>query len=221
MELADLGRLCCRSRWAVLLRVLRAVSNDAGFSMGESFAFWNWRCVFDSWVVPRVRPVTGFPRKDFRLDLHSDCCARCRVFQLRNLLRPAAGAGLRWRSARWAKGTRLYTTGSKWKTGWSGRFTFRLESCRVDFLSWVLVTAMQLRVAEFPATAFGIRRARRSCRWHQRRSAGDQPAAIAKARVHVSAAVRSECEGYSPIRCAASRRRSEKRGYRASSRISH
>ena len=48
MELADLGRLRCRSRRAVLLRVLRAVSNDAGFSMGESFALWNWGCVVDS-----------------------------------------------------------------------------------------------------------------------------------------------------------------------------
>ena len=34
MELADLGRLWFRRHWAVLLRVLRAVSNDAGFSMG-------------------------------------------------------------------------------------------------------------------------------------------------------------------------------------------
>ena len=42
MELADLGRLRCRSRRAVLLRVLRAVSNDAGFSLGEFFALWNW-----------------------------------------------------------------------------------------------------------------------------------------------------------------------------------
>src|SRR5438876_455872 len=172
MELADLGRLRCHSRRAVLLRVLRAVSNDAGFSMGESSAFWNWERVFDSWVVPRVRPATGLSRKDFRLDLHSDCCARCRLFQLRNLLRSAAGAGLSWRTARWAKGTRLHTTGSKWKTCWPRRFAVRLESCRADFLSWFLVTAMQLRVAEFPATAFGIRRARRSCRRHQCRSAG-------------------------------------------------
>ena len=54
--------------------------------------------------VPRVRPAAGLPRKDFRLDLRSDCCACCRVFQLRNLLRPAAGAGFSWRPARWAKG---------------------------------------------------------------------------------------------------------------------
>ena len=56
MELADLGRLRCHSRRAILLRVLRAVSSDAGFSMGESFAFWNRGCVVDSWLVPRVRP---------------------------------------------------------------------------------------------------------------------------------------------------------------------
>ncbi len=104
MELADLGRLRCRSRRAVLLRVLRAVSNDAGFSMGESSAFWNWERVFDSWLVPRVRPVASLPRKDFRLDLYSDCCADYRVFQLRHLLRPASGARLSWRPARRAKG---------------------------------------------------------------------------------------------------------------------
>src|SRR6266550_1756943 len=172
MELADLGRLRCRSSRAVLLRVLRAVSNDAGFSMGESFAFWNWGCLADSWLVPRVRPAASLPRKDFRLDLRSDCCACCRLFQLRNLLRSAAGSGLSWRTARWAKGTRLHTTGSKWKTRWPRRFAVRLKRCRADFLSWFLVTAMQLRVAEFPTTAFGIRRARHSCRRRQRRSAG-------------------------------------------------
>src|SRR6266853_5532041 len=163
MELADLGRLRCRSRRAVLLRVLRAVSNDAGFSLGESSAFWNWRCVVDSWSVLCVRPAAGLSRKDFRLDLHSDCCARCRLFQLRNLLRSAAGAGLSWRTACWAKGTRLHTTGSKWKTRWPRRFAVRLESCRADFLSWFLVTAMQLRVAEFSAKAAGVRGA-----WHSR-----------------------------------------------------
>jgi hypothetical protein len=66
MELADLGRLCCRSHRAILLRILRAVSNDAGFSMGESFAFWNWGRVVDSRLVSRVRPAASLSRKDFR-----------------------------------------------------------------------------------------------------------------------------------------------------------
>ena len=153
-----------RSHRAVLLRVLRAVSNDAGFSMGESSAFWNWGCVFDSWLVPRVRPAASLSRKDFRLDLHSDCCACCRVFQLRNLLRRATGAGLNWRAARWAKGARLHATGSKWKTCWPRRFAVRLKSRRADFLPRFLVTAMQLRVAEFSAKAAGVRGA-----WHSRR----------------------------------------------------
>src|SRR5512132_1496047 len=134
MELADLGRLRCHSRRAILLRVLRAVSSDAGFSMGESFAFWNRGCVVDSWLVPRVRPAASLSRKDFRLDLYRDCCACCRIFQLRNLLRRATGAGLKWRAARWAKGTRLHTTGSKWKICWPRRFAVRLESRRTDFL---------------------------------------------------------------------------------------
>src|SRR6266516_6115748 len=138
MELADLGRLRCRSSRAVLLRVLRAVSNDAGFSMGESFAFCNWGCLADSWLVPRVRPAASLSRKDFRLYRYSDCCACCRVFQLRNLLRRATGAGLKWRAAHWAKGTRLHTTGSKRKTCWPRRFALGIggtQGGRTDFLS--------------------------------------------------------------------------------------
>src|SRR5258705_1598989 len=104
MELADLGRFRFHSRRAVLVRVLRTVSNDARFSMGELCAFWNWGCVVDSWLVPRVRQAASLSRKDFRLNLRSDSCSCCRVFQLRNLLRHAAGAGLSWRPVRWAKG---------------------------------------------------------------------------------------------------------------------
>jgi hypothetical protein len=163
MELADLGRLPCRNHRAVLLRVLRAVSNDAGFSMGESSAFWNWGRAVDSRSVPCVWPAASLSRKDFRPDLHRDCCTRCRVFQLRNLLRRAPGAGLSWRAARWAKGTRFHTTGSKWKTYWSRRFAIRFKSRRADFLPRFLVTAMQLRVAEFSAKAAGVRGA-----WHSR-----------------------------------------------------
>src|SRR6266581_2446928 len=103
VELVAMGWLRCRSRRVVLLRVLRSISNHAGFSMGESFALWNWGCVVDARSVPGVRPAASLPRKDFRLDLRSDCCACCRLFQLRNLLCSAAGAGLSWRPARWAK----------------------------------------------------------------------------------------------------------------------
>jgi hypothetical protein len=39
MELADLGRLRCHSRRAILLRVLRAVSSDAGFSWANLLLF--------------------------------------------------------------------------------------------------------------------------------------------------------------------------------------
>src|SRR4029077_13549121 len=160
MELADLGRLRCRSRRAVLLRILRAVSNDAGFSMGESFALWNWGCVVVSRSVPCVRPAATLSRQNFRLDLRSDCCARYRVFQLCNLLRRATGARFNWRAARWPKGARLFTTGSKWKSCRSRRFALGVggtQGGRTDFLSRLLVTAMQLRVAEFSAKTAGVR----------------------------------------------------------------
>ena len=146
---------------------------DAGFSMGESFAFWNWGCVVDSWLVPRVRPAAGLSRKDFRLDLHSDCCACCRVFQLRNLLRRATGAGLKL--ARRALGKRRLTfilLDQNGKPVGLGDLLSDSKGCRADFLSRFLVTAMQLRVAEFSAKAAGVRGTWHSRCRHQRRSAG-------------------------------------------------
>src|SRR5262249_26952794 len=104
MELADLGRLRGRGSRAVLVRVLRPISNHARFSMGEFFDLWNWRGVVDLRLVPCVRPAAGLSRKDLRLDLRSDCCASFRLFQLCHLLHPVPGAGFSWRSACWAKG---------------------------------------------------------------------------------------------------------------------
>src|SRR5207245_8521931 len=91
-ELAAMGWLRCRSRRVVLVPVLRSISNHAGFSVGESFALWNWGCVVDALSVPGVRPAASLPRKDFRLDVRSDCCVRHCVFYLRHLLLPAAGS---------------------------------------------------------------------------------------------------------------------------------
>jgi hypothetical protein len=122
MELADLDRLRFHNRRALVLWVLRPVSNHARFSLGEFFALWNWGCVVDNRSVPRVWPAAGLSRKDFRLDLRSGRSACCRVFQLRNLLRPPAGAGLSWRTTRWSKGTGFHTIGSKWKTCRPRRF---------------------------------------------------------------------------------------------------
>ena len=98
--------------------------------------------------------------------------------------------------------------------------TIGTEGGRADFLSRFLVTAMQLRVAEFSAT--GFRSSRRvafalsaSASIRRILTSGNR-----KSWVHVSAAVRSECEGYSPIRCLASRGGTERSGHCAPSRIS-
>ncbi len=58
--------------------------------------------------------------------------------------------------ARWAKSAGFYTTGSQWNACWSRRFAFRFECCCADFLSRLLVTTLQLRVAEFPADPCGL-----------------------------------------------------------------
>src|SRR5215813_7209028 len=175
MELADLGRFFNRPWRTLFIWVLRTVPNHAGFSMGGSFALWNRRCVVNRRFVSRVRAAAALPRENFRIDLHSHCCVLHRIFQLRSFLRSAAGSRFEWRAARWAKGTRLHTTGSKWKSGRPWRFaprTVGTEGGCVDFLSRILVTSLQLRVAEFPATAFRIRSAWCSSRRHQRGSTG-------------------------------------------------
>ena len=82
------------------------------------------------------------------------------VFQLRNFLCRASGSSLCPCAAPWRTGTGLPVAASKRDAGGFGRFAFRIKSCRADFLSRFLVTAMQLRVAEFPAKAFGVRCAR-------------------------------------------------------------
>ena len=81
---------------------------------------------------------------------------RKRSVLLRNLLRVAAGSRVEWRAACWAKSAGLYTTGSKWKACWSRQLAFRFECCCADFLSRLLVTTLQLRVAEFPADPCGL-----------------------------------------------------------------
>ena len=174
MELANLGWFRCCPRRIVFLRLFRAVSNYARLSMGEPFALWNWNCVVAPGSLSRVRPASTVSREDLRFDFHSDSHVPHLAFQLRNFLRLATGPGFDWGTAHWATGTRLFPTGSKWKTRWARRSnlgTVGTEGGRGDFLSRILVTALQLRVAEFPAKAFGFRCTRYSRCRHQRRFA--------------------------------------------------
>src|SRR5947207_10073023 len=64
---------------------------------GRIFCSLELGCVVNSRSIPRVRPAAGLPREDLRLDLRSDRRASCCIFQLRNLVLPAAGARLSWR----------------------------------------------------------------------------------------------------------------------------
>src|SRR2546423_7145803 len=65
MELAGLGRLCCRCWRIVLLWVLCAVSGDTRFSMGKSVALRNRRRVVDRRLVPSVWPAATLSRQVF------------------------------------------------------------------------------------------------------------------------------------------------------------
>ena len=89
-------------------------------------------------------------------------------FSYEIFLRPPPGSALISGAARWRKGAGIHVGRSKWKAGRSRGFAFRLKSCRADFLSRLLVTALQLRVAEFSATTFGFRCARDPHSRHQR-----------------------------------------------------
>jgi hypothetical protein len=101
-------------------------------------------------------PATTLSWEDLRLDPHSNRPVSFRVFQLRNVLRPTPGSALHSRATGWRKSAGLHIAGSKRAAGRLGRFAFRIKGCRADFLSRFLVTALQLRVAEFPAKSFRV-----------------------------------------------------------------
>src|SRR6266542_1028697 len=140
MELADLARLYFRHRRRVAARRF----------------------------VPRVWATASLSWQNFRLDLRNDQLSPLCIFRLRDFLRSAPGSALISRAARWGKGAGIHVGRSKWKISRPRGFAFRLKSCRADFLSRLLVTALQLRVAEFSATTFGFRCARDPHSRHQR-----------------------------------------------------
>src|SRR5205807_10654004 len=157
VELAHLGGIRNRGRRIVQLRMVRAISRHARFSMGKSLALWNRCCVVNRRLVSRVWSATTLSGQGFWFGLQRNSIPILCIFRLRNLLRAATGSRFEWRAARWATGTGLFTTGSKWKSRRPRRFapgTVGTEGGRADFLSRFLVTAMQLRVTEFPAKAF-------------------------------------------------------------------
>ena len=159
MELAHLGRIHNRGRRIAQLRMVRAISGDARFSMGKSFALRDRRRVVDRRFVSRIWSAATLSGQGFWVRLHLNSVPVLRLFRLRNLLRAPTGSDFEWRAASWAIGAGLFTTGSKWESRRPGRFTpgtIGTEGARADFLSRILVTALQLRVAEFSAKAGGI-----------------------------------------------------------------
>ena len=162
MELADLARLRSRGQRPVQLRVFRAVCDHSRFSMGESRSLRRGRCFVDRRPVPRVWPAATLSRQDFRVDIRDHQFVAVRFLCLRDFLCAATSAALRAGATSWTEGSIVFVARPNRQRGRIGGFTFT-ERRGPDFLSRPLVTALQLRVAEFPAASFGFHVTRRSC----------------------------------------------------------
>ena len=141
MELAGMGWLHRHSRRIVQLRMVRAISGDTRFSVGESSALWDGRDPSIGRSVPGIRSAADLSRQNFWFDLHGDQRSALRVFRLRNFLRPETGATFGPGAASWSKSARIFLAGSKWKTSGVGRSAFA-KWRDPDFLPRPLVTAM-------------------------------------------------------------------------------
>ena len=143
MELADLGRVRCRSHRAVLLRVCSCGFQRRGIFHGRIFCFLELGRVFDSWLFVRSGSAgRRFIAERFSaLDLYSDCCACCRVFSVTESLRRATGAA----SSGAPRVGKRHQTSYYWikmENLLARRFAVRLKSRALDFLPRFLVTAM-------------------------------------------------------------------------------
>src|SRR5205085_12496376 len=141
LELAALDRLRYRGRRSVQLRIFRAVSDHAGFSMGESSALRHWRGAVALRSVPRIWTTAGLSRQDFRFDLHRDRFSSLRLLCLRNFLCAERSAALCTGAARRRKSSGLHVAGPKCKTRRPARSHFRKRR-RSDFLPGTLVTPL-------------------------------------------------------------------------------
>src|SRR5437763_10447947 len=139
LELAAVGRLRRRGWRIVQLRIFRAISDHARFSMGESFVIWNRRRASALRLVSRVWATASLSRQNFRIDSCRDCNVPLRLLRLRNLLCASTSAAFGASAAGWPKSSRVHFARPKWKTGRPFRSALP-ERRGLNFLSGTLLT---------------------------------------------------------------------------------
>src|ERR1700693_98668 len=141
VELAPLGRVRRRGRRIIQLPILRALSDYAGFSVGEPVALRDRRGPAAGRFVSRVWPAASLSWQDLRLDLHRHSLALVRVSLLRNILRFASGSTFGAGATHWRESSGFHVAGPGRQTGGACRFTFA-QWHGADFLSRLLVTTL-------------------------------------------------------------------------------
>src|SRR5207302_1785990 len=122
-----------------------------------------------------------------RSSLLSASCVR--VLCLRNLLCASTSPALRTSAAGRRKSAGVFIARPKWQVSSIDGSAFS-QWRGPDFLSRTLVTALQLRVAEFPEAYLGFQRAQRSCSGHQRRFGGNKSRVLSEDGLRFSAPFR-------------------------------
>ena len=171
MELVVVGGISFRVGWFPQLSILRTVPGHARFSVGKLFAIRPWWNFASRQPGARFWETATLSRKNIQPDPGRAERVGFWLLFLPDLLPTAAGARFDGSAARRAKGARIHVAGPKRQAGFTRgtsliadveRFDYQSQWRCANFLSRFLVTAMQLRVAEFPVHAFGARIARHS-----------------------------------------------------------
>jgi len=171
MELVVVGGISFRVGWFPQLSILRTVPGHARFSVGKLFAIRPWWNFASRQPGARFWETATLSRQNIQPDPGRAERVGFWLLFLPDLLPTAAGARFDGSAARRAKSARIHVAGPKRQAGFTRgtslvagveRFDYQSQWRPANFLSRFLVTAMQLRVAEFPVQAFGARIARHS-----------------------------------------------------------
>src|SRR5436190_707005 len=186
MELAAVGRVSDRFRRGhELCADFCAVSNHAKFSLGKSVAVRNWRDTAGNGLAKCLCESGILSGQDLRTYSDTAELRRDWPFLLWAALQGAAVAGFGGRATGRAESAGVQFGGPKWKQRVARQTALGIAEadCSVaDFLSWPLVTPLQLRVAEFSAADHGLQVARHSSGRNQFGQPGGNAAQLSAAR---------------------------------------
>ncbi len=160
MELAPVGRISALPRWVRHLPFLCQVSRHARRPVGKLLAICYRRGGLRRRLEACLWTTAAISRENRGANSDLSQPRRFGVFLLHRLLYDEAIAGVDWSASRGPEGARICAAGYEQQSSFTHQPTFQttLEpaiapkgsaSC---FLSWVLVTVLQLRVTEYPET---------------------------------------------------------------------